>query len=566
MTLWGHALRRIRHLHVRPSPLALCTRASGTPRLLSTCIPLSAEATAVNPLDKAMSQSQRYRDLTSPLQKLEQLVDHYYQERLTDGYIPVNNFVYRDRLWALYEQIPKDTVLTAEQYHALVSIAPVSRTSPEKAVERIESVLKKMVYQGYAIGERALVSLLFAYKGQPNARDKVETLLAQWPHSPTQTSGVYHVLLQVYAAQVGMTKAESWLNSKIGTLVYSEYDGRRVERPLIKNEPFYGTIMTGYAIEGKFDMAVLKLREFLSTNPRHRTRVVNKFLYALVRNGKHKEAISWFYEVRKYGIPSDRLTFDTILAAVFKLQIQQNAVPTLLDIQTQIGKEESVTAFSKRETDCRPGTGTAEGKNSQNASSNTPQQPTEQDQKDFSAMGSCLVDSMPESNTIALNVFNQMIASGYSPKISTLNIFLTTYMHAKLYTHVITLFEHMKQHMDIHADAGTYSIVLKSLSLLGRHNDVVSLAKEISQDFIEIDMVLYSTLMDVYGRAGKYDEALEFYDQIVTSGQKPSILCLQILMHVHCLRYVLLLYNYGSEIHTMQKRHGIRDSGLGANH
>jgi pentatricopeptide repeat protein len=98
-------------------------------------------------------------------------------------------------------------------------------------------------------------------------------------------------------------------------------------------------------------------------------------------------------------------------------------------------------------------------------------------------------------------------------------------------------YEHMKQHMDIHADAGTYSIVLKSLSFLDRHNEVVNLAREISKDFIEIDMVLYATLMDVYGRAGKFDEALDFYDKIVASGQKPSVICLQILMHIHCLRY-----------------------------
>ena len=487
---------------------------------------------------------------SNPVSKFKTLIQRFYAEENVEGYIASNNYIYRERLWKLYKQLPPGEVLSCEQYMVLLKIAPFTRTSPTEQIARTKEIIELMLEQGFSPGEPGLLALLYAFQRSPDASEQIDHLLQTWSHSPTQTKSVYHVLLQVYAKRVGTEKAEQWFDSRIGTVVYSDWNGKQTLRPLVKDESVYGQLIKHYSAERKLGLAVQKFRELHQSRPRYPVRSLNRVIYGFAKAGDLKAAVAWYYAARSFNIEPDRLTFETILSAVYRLHKDECIIPTVSDLEgmmKEMGIKNPLNE-SPRPNVHRPAFKEKRGKVA--LKSHLPLPVSAQDDlpltesspenatKAFSR-NSFMPSSDPvdvSKRSLALDIFEDMIRAGIIPGLQTFNVFLSAYLQAKEDLAVVKLFEFMKTKLDIYADAGTYSIMMKAYSRLGRHNQAIEIIHELDKNDIEPDMVMYATIMDAYARARKYDEALRTFKMIEESGLRPSLRAMQILLHTHCMR------------------------------
>lgn len=160
-------------------------------------------------------------------------------------------FVYKDRIWGLYDKLSKDYKFTENELRAVLQLLQFSSVEEDLKLERIQHIIDKMISLGYNPGGDGLMALISAHSTRANAIDKIEGLLYSWKHSPPQTKRVYNTLLRVYARLHGTEVAEKWFDSLIGTMIYTETGVKRQSlRPLIKDGGVYSQLVRMYCDEG----------------------------------------------------------------------------------------------------------------------------------------------------------------------------------------------------------------------------------------------------------------------------------------------------------------------------
>ena len=512
----------------------------------------------------------RTLSIQTPKETLIALVERLHEQKMKEGYVPPNNYIYKERLWYLYESLSPEAQDSLPTYvlKTLLNIAPFTRKTPEETVQRVVHIIEKFRSRNEEVREMSLTALVLAHRHFSNASDRIEELLRKWTYTPTETKNIYSSLLLVYMTQVGTEKAEEWFDSKIGTLVYHDVllDNNPNLQPLKKDEVIYGMLIKGFSAEKKFDKALAKYKELLASGMcRYPERSLNRLMYGLAKGGRVEDAVRLFYRSKKAGVKPDRLTFETLLMSIYKIQAKTQDVPTVAELAELSGRVENQqedetlfqasTSVSRRETlsteiNDQPARKYRKTRYSDmyasslkprdNLTSSTVPQFSHctydiHELADFSVLQSDVeVDFNHRSLTI--NIFRDMISHRFLPDLPTFNIFLAAYLQKQEFRIVLELYNLMKETLDVPHDAATYSIVLKALVRLQKLDEAIELIQASEEDFIEPDMVLYASIMDAYGRTGKYDLALRYWDKIMEAGFQPSELALQILLHIQCMR------------------------------
>ena len=266
-----------------------------------------------------------------PKRQLAKIIHHYNQKENT----PVG-FLYKDKIWPLYEQLGSDYEFSETEFRAILKITPFSSVSDDIKVERIQELISRMIKRGFNPRGDGLIALIHAYSRYPDAIDKIEALLYNWTHSPPQTKRVYNQLLCIYARVHGAEVAEKWFDSLIGTMIYTEKGSKKeVLRPLIKDGGIYVQLIKMYCEEGILIitkqkdnpvMAIKKFKELFSRfDQSNHSGALSRIFNMLLKNEKHYELLAWYSASKALYMYLDETCYFKVIRAILHDAFSRNS-------------------------------------------------------------------------------------------------------------------------------------------------------------------------------------------------------------------------------------------------
>ncbi|GLJ08532.1 hypothetical protein SUGI_0090660 [Cryptomeria japonica] len=124
----------------------------------------------------------------------------------------------------------------------------------------------------------------------------------------------------------------------------------------------------------------------------------------------------------------------------------------------------------------------------------------------------------------AESLFKLMIDEGLEPSIESYTALASAYSRSGLLQKAFSVLDQMKTFPQCQPDVYTYSILIKSSVEVSRFDYVDMLLSEMSENGIKPNTVTYNTIIDAYGKAGKFKDMEDVLSEMLeNTDSKPDV-------------------------------------------